>query len=80
MPRAEGCSRITFSNDNVSGVLGNVLSIFTENNVNVVDMMNKSRGNVAYNILDVEALPNDTIIDQLRQVEHVINVRVLEAE
>ena len=80
MPRAGGCSRITFSNDNVSGVLGNVLSIFTENNVNVVDMMNKSRGNVAYNILDVEALPNDTIIDQLRQVEHVINVRVLEAE
>ena len=77
MPRAEGCCRITFSNDNVSGVLGNVLSIFTDNNVNVVDMMNKSRGDVAYNILDVEAMPNDTIIDQLRQVQHVINVRVL---
>ncbi|RLU00147.1 phosphoglycerate dehydrogenase [Ketobacter sp.] len=80
MPRAEGCCRITFSNDNVSGVLGNVLSIFTANNVNVIDMMNKSRGDVAYNILDVETPPSDTIIDQLRQVEHVINVRVLGAE
>ncbi|MGC1509084.1 phosphoglycerate dehydrogenase [Ketobacter sp.] len=77
MPRAEGCCRITFTNDNVSGVLGNVLSIFTENNVNVIDMMNKSRGNVAYNILDVESMPNDTIIDRLRRVEHVISVRVL---
>ena len=79
MPRAEGCCRITFSNDNVSGVLGNVLSIFTANNVNVIDMMNKSRGDVAYNILDVEAVPSDTIIDQLRKVEHVINVRVLDS-
>ena len=61
-------------------MLGNVLSIFTTNNVNVVDMMNKSRGNVAYNILDVETAPSDTIIDQLRKVEHVINVRVLGAE
>jgi len=80
MPRADGCFRITFSNDNVSGVLGNVLSIFTANNVNVVDMMNKSRGNVAYNILDVESAPSDTIIEQLRKVEHVINVRVLGSE
>lgn len=77
MPRAEGCYRITFSNDNVSGVLGNVLSIFTANNINVVDMMNKSRGEVAYNILDVESMPNDTLIERLGRVEHVINVRVL---
>ena len=77
MPRAEGCCRITFSNDNVSGVLGNVLSIFSANNVNVIDMMNKSRGDVAYNILDLESAPSDTIVDQLRQVQHVINVRVL---
>ncbi|RLU01403.1 MAG: 3-phosphoglycerate dehydrogenase, partial [Ketobacter sp.] len=57
MPRADGGCRITFTNDNVSGVLGNVLSIFTANNVNVIDMMNKSRGDVAYNILDVESAP-----------------------
>jgi D-3-phosphoglycerate dehydrogenase len=77
MPRADGGCRITFSNDNVSGVLGNVLSIFTANNINVIDMMNKSRGDIAYNILDVETPPSDTLIDQLQQVEHVINVRVL---
>lgn len=76
LPRADGY-RITFVNDNVSGVLGNVLSIFTENNINVLDMMNKSRDNIAYNIIDVEQMPSDSIIAAIRDVEHVISVRVL---
>ena len=43
MERSPGTSRIVFSNDNVPGVLGQVLSVLAENKVNVVDMMNKSR-------------------------------------
>lgn len=66
-----------FINDNVFGVLGNVLFIFIENNVNVIDMMNKSCGNVVYNILDVESMFNDMIIDCLCRVEYVISVWVL---
>jgi D-3-phosphoglycerate dehydrogenase len=74
--RSEGV-RITFCNDNVSGVLGHVLSVFTDNNINVLDMMNKSRGDIAYNILDVEQEPSAAIIEAIESVEHVINVRVL---
>lgn len=77
LPRAEGC-RLTFANDNVSGVLGNVLSIFTANHVNVLDMVNKSRGDIAYNIIDVECRPDAAVIDAIRRVEHVIGVRVLD--
>lgn len=73
-----GC-RITFTNKNVSGVLGHVLSIFAENDVNVIDMVNKSRGDVAYNILDFDARPSDAVIDALKGVEHVISLRVLGA-
>ena len=76
LPRAEGV-RITFCNDNVSGVLGHVLSVFSDNDINVIDMMNKSRGDVAYNIVDVEDAPSDAVVDAIRGVEHVINVRVL---
>jgi D-3-phosphoglycerate dehydrogenase / 2-oxoglutarate reductase len=54
MPRAAGTARITFSNDNVAGVLGNVLSILADKQVNVVDMVNKSRGELAFNIIDVQ--------------------------
>jgi D-3-phosphoglycerate dehydrogenase / 2-oxoglutarate reductase len=69
-------ARITFSNDNVSGVLGNVLSVLADHKVNVIDMVNKSRGEVAYNIIDVEVAPG-AVIDALKKVEHVIAVRVI---
>lgn len=70
-------ARITFSNQNVSGVLGHVLSVLADHKVNVVDMVNKSRGDVAYNIIDVETAPSAAVIDALVKVEHVIAVRVI---
>ena len=76
MSRAGG-SRITFANANVSGVLGDVLSILADNSVNVLDMMNKSRGEVAYNIIDVEQQPSDTVIESIKGVDHVTMVRVV---
>lgn len=70
-------ARITFSNSNVSGVLGNVLSVLAEQKVNVLDMVNKSRGDIAYNIIDVEAPPSDDVVSAIKTVEHVIAVRVV---
>lgn len=72
-----GAYRITLANKNVSGVLGNVLSVLAESKVNVVDMVNKSRGEVAYNIIDVEQEPSDEVLEAIRKVEHVITVRAL---
>jgi D-3-phosphoglycerate dehydrogenase len=57
--------------------LGHVLSVLADNKVNVVDMVNKSRGDVAYNIIDVEKAPSANVIDALTKVEHVIAVRVI---
>lgn len=70
-------SRITFSNENVSGVLGHVLSVLADHKVNVVDMVNKSRGEIAYNIIDVELVPSAEVVAALASVEHVIAVRVI---
>lgn len=77
MPRTAGACRITFTNENVSGVLGNVLTFLAEKQVNVLDMVNKSRNDVAYNILDLEEKPSDEVIEAIRQVEHVISLRVI---
>ena len=77
MSRTSGTSRITFSNDNVSGVLGHVLSVLADKNVNVIDMMNKSRGELAFNIIDVESKPDDDVVAAIAAVEHVIRVRVI---
>ena len=77
MPRTPGTSRITFSNDNTSGVLGHVLSVLADKQVNVIDMMNKSRGELAFNIIDVEGQPDADVVTAIEAVEHVIRVRVL---
>jgi D-3-phosphoglycerate dehydrogenase / 2-oxoglutarate reductase len=78
MPRTPGTIRITFSNDNVSGVLGQVLSELAKHQVNVIDMLNKSRGDLAFNIIDVESLPNTDVVTAIEAVAHVIRVRVIE--
>ncbi len=77
MPRTAGGCRITFSNENVSGVLGEVLSIFAKHKLNVTDMVNKSRQDLAYNILDLAEKPTEEALQALREVNHVIRVRVI---
>ena len=85
MSRTAGLTRITFSNDNVSGVLGHVLSVLADKKVNVIDMVNKSRGELAFNIIDVENLPGNDVVNgvvndvvaAIAAVEHVIRVRVI---
>ncbi len=76
MDRAGEC-RLTFANHNVPGVLGEVLSVFTNSQVNVVDMVNKSRGDIAYNIIDLEETPSQEVIDSIRTLEHVVGLRLL---
>ena len=77
MDRMPGSSRITFSNDNVAGVLGQVLSVLAERQVNVIDMMNKSRGELAFNIIDVDGAPDPAVTAAIQAVPHVIRVRVV---
>ena len=77
MERTPGATRITFSNDNVAGVLGQVLSVLAERQVNVIDMMNKSRGELAYNVIDVEGAPDPAVTAAIQAVAHVIRVRVV---
>ena len=77
MPRAPGTWRITFSNDNVPGVLGHVLSVLADHEVNVIDMMNKSRGELAFNIIDVAHQPSATVVAAIEATAHVIRVRVI---
>src|SRR5690606_6436 len=72
-----GGHRLTFSNDNVPKVLSNVLAILSESNNNVIDLVNKSRDNIAYNIIDVEQQPSAATIAKIAATDGVLRVRVL---
>ena len=69
--------RLTICNQNVTNMLGSITSILAEHDINVIDLLNKSRDEIAYNLIDVEQLPSAAVIEKLSAIEGVINVRLL---
>ena len=69
--------RVAVTNFNVPGMLGQMTAVLARRGINVVDMINKSRGGVAYNLLDLQDAPTPGLIDELSAIDTVINVRVL---
>ena len=78
LERTAGCYRIAMANKNVPRILGSVLSILADRNINVVDMLNKSREDVAYNLIDIQAEPSVELLEEVLAIEGVINVRVFQ--
>jgi D-3-phosphoglycerate dehydrogenase len=73
----DGGYRITFANENVPRVLGTVLSVLADHDINVIDMVNKSHGDMAYNIIDIESEPTPEIIEAIAAAEGVMHVRLV---
>ena len=76
LDRESGC-RLSLTNENVPKILGNVLSLLADENINVIDMLNKSRDDVAYNLIDISALPEPHILKKITALDGVINVRLI---
>lgn len=72
-----GGHRFTFCNQNIPRVLGTVLTVLADRNINVIDMVNKSRGEIAYNIIDVETEPGPNALEEIRHAEGVIRLRMV---
>ena len=73
LEKSEGF-RIAIINQNVPRMLGQILSILADKDINVIDMLNKSRNDIAYNLIDVESRPSDETLEEIRAIEHVIKV------
>ena len=63
---------------NVPGMLGQMTAVLAERNINVIDLINKSRDDIAYNLIDLSEAPDQGLIDAIAKIESVINVRVIE--
>ena len=70
--------RIAVTNINVAGMLGQLLSILAVRDINVIDMINKSRDNVAYNLIDIDNYPDSQLLADIERVDSVISVRALQ--
>lgn len=76
LERSDGY-RLVFSNRNVPKMLNSVLSVLAERDINVIDMINTIRDEVAYNITDIQSEPNPDMIDTIEAINGVIKVRTM---
>jgi D-3-phosphoglycerate dehydrogenase len=70
--------RITIANRNEPGMLSHILTLIGDAGLNVADLLNKSVGDIAYNIVDLDGVPQEGLLNQIRTLEGVINLRLIE--
>jgi len=78
MPRTEGSFRLTVANSNVPNMLGQISTELAEAGLNILDMLNKSRGELAYTLVDVDKPVPDEVIRRIGAIQGVLAVRALD--
>ena len=69
--------RITILHHNIPGSLGRFTAAIASENVNIAGLMNKSRGEYAYTMLDLDHHPSAAVVEHLKEIEGVVRVRVI---
>jgi D-3-phosphoglycerate dehydrogenase len=65
-------------NSNVPNMVGQISSEFGKEGLNIVDMLNRSRGEVAVTLIDVDKPPSDVCLETLHEIEGVLSVRSID--
>jgi len=76
MPR-ESRYRVAIANANVPNMLGQISTAMADANLNIHNMLNKSRGEMAYTLVDVDTPVSDAVLGELRAIGGVLGVRYL---
>lgn len=76
LARSDGF-RLTVVNANVPNMLGQVSTELANAGLNIIDMLNKSRGELAYTVVDVEKEIPESTVEQLKAIDGVLSVRLL---
>ncbi|MEE9396733.1 MAG: phosphoglycerate dehydrogenase [Methylococcales bacterium] len=76
MPRC-GQGRIAIANENVPHMVSQISTCLADAELNILDLLNKSRGDVAYTLIDIENPVSPEIINQIEEIDGVQSVRLL---
>ena len=72
-----GRNRIVVANANVPNMVGQITTVLAADKINIADMMNKSAGELAYNIIDIDGNVAEAQVEKLRKIEGVITARLI---
>ncbi|MBK8335170.1 MAG: phosphoglycerate dehydrogenase [Sterolibacteriaceae bacterium] len=73
----ESAYRVAIANSNVPNMLGQISTAMAKAGLNIHNMVNKSRGDMAYTLVDVDSPVEDGVLDEIRGISGVLSVRYL---
>jgi D-3-phosphoglycerate dehydrogenase len=77
LPRVPGTARIAIANSNVPNMVGQISTCVASAGINIADLLNKSRGEYAYTLVDTDSAIPDDLLAKIRSIEGVLSARVV---
>lgn len=77
LPRTPGAARLSIVNANVPNMVGQISTSLASSNLNIADLLNKSRADLAYTLIDVDGEVPQKVVDQIRAIPGVLAVRTV---
>ncbi len=78
LPLDPGAWRIVIANANKPNMVGQISTLLGEHDLNIHDLLNKSRGDLAYTLVDVDSAPGAEVLQAIQTIEGVLKVRLIE--
>jgi len=77
MERVAGATRIVVANKNVPKMVSQISSLLAHEGLNIANMLNRNKDEIAYNIIDIDGAVPSTIKNMISEIDGVIMVRIL---
>jgi D-3-phosphoglycerate dehydrogenase len=77
MPRVPGTTRLVIANSNVPNMVGQISTRLATAGVNIADLLNKSRGEYAYTLIDADGTIDTATFEAIRGIEGVLSARLI---
>lgn len=77
LPRVPAASRIAIANSNVPNMVGQISTRLAEAGLNIADLLNKSKGDVAYTLIDVDGKVPSGLIGRIAEIQGVLSARAV---
>jgi D-3-phosphoglycerate dehydrogenase len=77
LPRVPATARIAIANSNVPNMVGQISTRLAEAGLNIADLLNKSKGEVAYTLIDIDGQLPGGLIERIAAIQGVLGARVL---
>jgi len=77
LPRAPNTTRLAVANSNVPNMVGQISTCLAQARINIAELLNKSRGEYAYTLVDAEGTIGDDLLGTIRSIQGILSARIL---